>query len=83
MEMDDVSDLDDVTGTRTAPFHVRHCFDYLRQTLMCMADTNLEVLDLETRTTNGWNQTKICRDYDLVRKYAERWANSSDSGITA
>ena len=26
-----------------APAHVRHCVDYLRQSLMCHADTTLEV----------------------------------------
>lgn len=50
---------------------------------MCYADTNLEVLDRETHTTNGWGQKKVCRDYDAVVSVAERWANSTDEGITA
>ncbi|KAE8314739.1 hypothetical protein BDV41DRAFT_575395 [Aspergillus transmontanensis] len=69
------------TGTRMAPSHIRHCFDYLRQTLMCAADTNMEVLDPETHTTSGWGQDKRCRDYDEVVMWAEKWANSTDTGI--
>ncbi|KAL4994489.1 hypothetical protein BDV10DRAFT_197510 [Aspergillus recurvatus] len=69
------------TGTRMAPSHIRHCFDYLRQTIMCAADTNLEVLDKETHTTSGWGQPRICRDYERVFSWAEKWANSSDTGL--
>ncbi|KNG85379.1 hypothetical protein ANOM_005961 [Aspergillus nomiae NRRL 13137] len=69
------------TGTRMAPSHIRHCFDYLRQTLMCAADTNLEVLDPETHTTSGWGQSRRCRDYDEIVMWAEKWANSTDTGI--
>ncbi|KAE8418450.1 hypothetical protein BDV36DRAFT_295094 [Aspergillus pseudocaelatus] len=69
------------TGTRMAPSHIRHCFDYLRQTLMCAADTNMEVLDPQTHTTSGWGQGRQCRDYDEVVKWAEKWANSTDTGI--
>lgn len=64
-----------------APSHIRHCFDYLRQALMCAADTNMEVLDPETHTTSGWGQGKQCRDYDEVVMWAEKWANSTDTGI--
>ncbi|KAI0415964.1 hypothetical protein F5X98DRAFT_376343 [Xylaria grammica] len=76
-----VPDFENTTSTRIAPFHIRHCFDYLRQAIMCAADTNLEVLDHETHLTNGWGQPKICRDYDRIFAWAEQFANSSDSGI--
>ncbi|KAJ5998327.1 hypothetical protein N7451_006137 [Penicillium sp. IBT 35674x] len=69
------------TGTRMAQSHVRHCFDYIRQTLMCGADTNLEVLDHETRATSGWGQKRQCRSYHGVFEWAEKWANSTDTGI--
>ena len=74
-------EYDEETGARIAMPHVRHCFDYLRRGLMCSVDTNLEVLDHETHQTNGWGQPKICRDYDGVFNFAERYANSSDTGI--
>ncbi|KAL4943308.1 hypothetical protein BDV06DRAFT_211161 [Aspergillus oleicola] len=69
------------TGTRMAPSHIRHCFDYLRQTIMCAADTNLEVLDWEMHLTSGWGQNRICRDFEKVFEWAEKWANSSDTGL--
>lgn len=68
-------------GARIDQHHIRHCFDYLRQAIVCAADTNLEVVDRVTHVTNGWGQEKICRDWDAVVRYAERWANTSDTGI--
>ncbi|KAL4745084.1 hypothetical protein BDW72DRAFT_208495 [Aspergillus terricola var. indicus] len=69
------------TGTRMAPSHIQHCFDYIRQTIMCAADTNLEVLDHKTHKTSGWGQPRICRDYESVFNWAEKWANSTDTGL--
>lgn len=76
-----VPDFDNATATRIAPMHIRHCFDYIRQALICAADTNLEVLDEQTHLTNGWGQPKQCRDYEQVFIWAEQYANSSDTGI--
>ncbi|KAF2875138.1 hypothetical protein BDV95DRAFT_309506 [Massariosphaeria phaeospora] len=77
----DIPDFDHETGVKTAVPHIHHCFDYLRQTIMCAADTNMEVLDRETHATNGFGQTKKCRNYEHVFAWAERYANSSDTGI--
>jgi hypothetical protein len=63
------------TGILMEPSHVRHCFDYLRQTIMCAADTNLEVLDRDTRATDGWGQERVCRDYQSVFDWADKWAD--------
>lgn len=68
-------------GARTDIAHIRHCFDYLRHALMCAADTNLETVDEETHTTTGWGSERQCRDYARVLAWAERWRNSSDTGI--
>lgn len=81
MHLDDVPDFENTTATRIAPFHIRHCYDYIRQALLCAADTNLEVLDHETHLTNGWGQPKTCRDYTQIFAWAELYANSSDTGI--
>ncbi|KAL2859642.1 hypothetical protein BJX68DRAFT_262065 [Aspergillus pseudodeflectus] len=66
------------TGILMEPSHVRHCFDYLRQTIMCAADTNLEVLDRDTRATDGWGQERVCRDYQSVFDWADKWADPLD-----
>ncbi|CAG8977582.1 hypothetical protein HYALB_00008358 [Hymenoscyphus albidus] len=68
-------------GTRIHTHHIRHCFDYLRRAIMCAADTNLEVIDPTNHTTDGWGQAKKCRNFTLVREYAERWAPNEDTGI--
>ena len=68
-------------GTRIEVTHIRHCFDNIRQALMCASDTNLEVLDHGNHTTNGWGQGKRCRDFSEIFAFAEKWANSSDTGI--
>jgi len=70
-------------GREIDTYHSQHCFDYLRRSIMCAADTNLEVVDAETLVVNGWGQTKICRDYDAVLRFAERWRNSNDTGINS
>ncbi|KAL4865663.1 hypothetical protein BDV12DRAFT_210975 [Aspergillus spectabilis] len=77
----DADDYLQHTGTRMAPEHIRHCFDYLRQALMCAADTNLEVVSHESHLVSGWGQPRQCRDYNAVFAWAEKWANSSDTGI--
>ena len=48
---------------------------------MCAADTNLEMVSPDTRTTSGWGNERVCRDYDGVVKWAEKWRNSSGIGI--
>ena len=55
--------------------HVRHCLDYLRQSLMCAADTNLETYNYEVDGVRGWG-VKRCRDYDGVVDFVNRWGGS-------
>jgi hypothetical protein len=53
--------------------HSAHCFDYLRQSIMCGADTNLEGL---TKAGPGWGSKHQCADYDALLGWAnERSAN--------
>ncbi|KAI1090647.1 hypothetical protein F5B19DRAFT_316168 [Rostrohypoxylon terebratum] len=57
--------------------HSAHCFDYLRQGIMCSADVNLEG---ETEAGPGWGSPHECVDYDAVLAWAnehsaERWRN--------
>ena len=75
-EFEDSTDPDaalDVLNTHVDPSHVRHCFDYLRQTIMCNADTNLEIIDWQIGGSTGWGFERQCRDYDKIVDWAERW----------
>lgn len=47
--------------------HIGHCFDYLRQAIMCAADTTLEWAipnKASVRTVDGWGVTHDCRSWD-------------------
>ncbi|KAK4206801.1 hypothetical protein QBC37DRAFT_300044, partial [Rhypophila decipiens] len=57
--------------------HVDHCFDYLRQAIMCSADMTLEKARVEPdghrRKVDGWGTTHQCRNWGQVLKIvAER-----------
>ncbi|KAF2469428.1 uncharacterized protein BDR25DRAFT_157868, partial [Lindgomyces ingoldianus] len=47
--------------------HWTHCFDYLRQVLMCSADVTLENLKTDggafLGAVDGWGTQHMCRDY--------------------
>ncbi|KAH9907227.1 hypothetical protein F4778DRAFT_527505 [Xylariomycetidae sp. FL2044] len=58
--------------------HSAHCFDYLRQAIMCAADTNLEG---ETEAGPGWGSDHECTDYDALLAWANKhgaraWRNA-------
>lgn len=58
---------------RPDPHHLRHCFDYLRQSLVCAADSNLEPVDFELGGVTGWSFQRTCRDFDRIKDWAEQW----------
>jgi len=45
-----------------------HCFDALRQHMMCMADDTL--LYTAGHHDSGVNQTRMCSDWDALRRWA-------------
>lgn len=49
--------------------HSAHCFDYLRQSLMCAGDTNLEG---KTEAGPGWGSRHECVDYDALLQWANK-----------
>ncbi|KAL5343833.1 hypothetical protein BJX70DRAFT_393255 [Aspergillus crustosus] len=60
------------TGIARHP-HVGHCFDYLRQSLLCAADSSLEPTNERVNGNANWGFEKTCRDYGSVKSWAERW----------
>lgn len=66
--------------------HVYHCFDYLRQALMCAGDTSLEGSDPyhEPGETAGYGTTHVCKDYSQIVEGAKRsWAEYEDLAFGA
>ncbi|KAK2600048.1 hypothetical protein QQS21_005212 [Conoideocrella luteorostrata] len=52
--------------------HLSHCWDYLRQSIMCSADTTLEWLEPpEEHGTTGWGYQHKCRDFSAISSWAE------------
>jgi hypothetical protein len=47
--------------------HSAHCFDYLRQSIMCSGNVNLEE---KSETGPGWGSKHECTDYDALLKWA-------------
>ncbi|SMR44149.1 unnamed protein product [Zymoseptoria tritici ST99CH_3D1] len=64
--------------------HVYHCFDYLRQSLMCAGDTALEGADPAsngTTGTHGLGVTHVCKDWDALMEMAVDMAEPLDELI--
>jgi hypothetical protein len=74
----DKSDPDAVTDMKNMHLdtnHMTHCFDFLRQTIMCAADSNLEKVDVVGKNglkgSTGWGFERQCRNYDSLVKWVE------------
>ena len=58
--------------------HISHCLDYLRQAILCQADTTLEESEVDVRPdgvldsgATGLGVTHICRDWTQIRRFVE------------
>lgn len=65
--------------------HMKHCFDYLRQALICSADTTLEKLRIRDKepmpSADGWGVTHQCRDYAEISQWAKSHRATGGGGI--
>ncbi len=64
--------------------HWDHCFDYLRQALMCTAYLTLETLEhggTALAGVDGWGTTHMCRDYQGVLDWAAAHRATDEGGI--
>lgn len=52
-----------------SPAHIRHCIDLLRQSLMCYADTAVEVKEEGINGVKGWGTEHQCRDYEELLQW--------------
>ncbi|KAJ2891605.1 hypothetical protein MKZ38_000180 [Zalerion maritima] len=56
-------------------WHMIHCFDYMRQAIMCNADLALEghatTFPDDNTGSDGWDSKHVCKDYDEVKAYLE------------
>ena len=63
------------------PAHLPHCFDYLRQSIMCASDTTMEWVAAppNDKGSTGWGYQHTCRDYFAIRQWAldNKWGTST------
>lgn len=69
-----------------SPDHMMHCFDYLRQSLMCASDETLEILQTgpygtKIASVDGWGTQHQCRDFESLATWTRLHRASGDGGI--
>ncbi|KAH6658103.1 hypothetical protein BKA67DRAFT_206314 [Truncatella angustata] len=56
-------------------WHMIHCFSYMRQAILCAADTALEghatTFPDDNSGSDGWDAKHVCKDINQVRDYLE------------
>jgi len=57
------------------PWHLAHCFEYLRQSIMCCGDVALEgqhtTFPAGLKGSDGWDAKHVCKDYGQMMEYLE------------
>ena len=66
--LDQTSDEMRQQNHRMSHLHVRHCFEYLRQSLICLVDSNLEIMNYTVRGISDWQNERTCRNYNELVK---------------
>ncbi|KAI0465720.1 hypothetical protein F4859DRAFT_500063 [Xylaria cf. heliscus] len=69
-------------GPKAEPGHIRHCIDYLRQSIMCNADTNLEPIDEGLGGVTGFGYSRKCRDIVRIMGWADKWRTHDQTDHT-
>lgn len=65
--------------------HLDHCFDYLRQAVMCAGDMTLEPAveykEIGRKGVAGWDVEHNCRSFQAMKDFAEQHTYLNSSGI--
>ncbi|KAI1194125.1 hypothetical protein F5X97DRAFT_327876 [Nemania serpens] len=54
-------------------FHTGHCFEYLRQSLMCLSDVNIAPINFSERKQEyaiHWDTVRECRNFGKIQQWA-------------
>ena len=64
---------------------MKHCFDYIRQALMCAADPTLEGLRAAAPhgqpSVDGWGTKHLCRNFQELSQWTEKHRATNGGGI--
>ncbi|WQF82956.1 Putative mycotoxin biosynthesis protein UstYa [Colletotrichum destructivum] len=61
--------------------HLSHCWDYLRQSVMCAGDTTLEWKPANDIGSTGWGYRHTCKDYTSLFIFAEQHRSTDKKEI--
>ena len=66
-------------------WHLSHCFEYLRQSIMCCGDTALEgqqtTFPEGIAGSDGWDAKHVCKDYNQILAHLEEQRVNDDVWI--
>ncbi|PQE27914.1 Tat pathway signal sequence protein [Rutstroemia sp. NJR-2017a BBW] len=60
----------------SADTHIRHCLEYIRQSLICSADTTIELAEKAAEGkvgVRGFGTEHICRDFHQLVEWTSHW----------
>jgi hypothetical protein len=66
---------------RASHHHVRHCFEYLRQSLVCLADPNLETMNYTQQGISGWQTERTRSNFEELSKWADEWGITREEAL--
>ena len=69
-----------LTGDKEQVGHAQHCIEYLRQNIICAADTTLEPIKPEDNGVDGFGNKHNCRNYSAVKEWAELYRGTDTAG---
>ncbi|CAD6455074.1 84749db0-a147-457c-8d33-f5aafdea4d70 [Sclerotinia trifoliorum] len=52
--------------------HMRHCIDFLRQSLMCCGDSSIEIVDPELKGVTGWDTEHMCTNWEELQDWVRQ-----------
>ncbi|APA11826.1 hypothetical protein sscle_08g065960 [Sclerotinia sclerotiorum 1980 UF-70] len=63
-----------------APLHITHCFELIRNALVCRPDTTVEVKDLKVNGVTGFEAEHFCVDWNQLVNWVSKWENYGKPG---
>lgn len=67
--------------------HNNHCYEYIRQAILCAGDMTLEPAEVEggkrAHSVDGWGVVHQCRNFDSVFEFAEKHGDGSSEWLRA
>ena len=55
-----------------SPTHIRHCIDFLRQSLICCADITVERKEENANGVRGFGTEHKCKDWEQLKQWVSK-----------